>query len=101
MADSQNSQPANDFPPRTREPGARVGVCRAFANLPRSFRARLSPAGTLQNLLVAFLVSAVTALPATPAGVPFWVARGVHGPSRIRGGVDHKPVPRLGGVAVC
>ncbi len=55
----------------------------------------------MQNLLVAFLVSAVTALLVTPAVVRFSVARGVYGHSRIKEGVEHKPVPRLGGVAVC
>jgi UDP-GlcNAc:undecaprenyl-phosphate GlcNAc-1-phosphate transferase len=53
------------------------------------------------NLLIAFLAAALTALLVTPAVVRMSVARGVYGHSRIREGVQHKPVPRLGGVAVC
>ncbi|HEX2205368.1 MAG TPA: MraY family glycosyltransferase [Longimicrobium sp.] len=52
-------------------------------------------------IALAFLVSALTALLVTPAVVRFLTARGVYGHSRKREGVQHQPVPRLGGVAVC
>jgi UDP-GlcNAc:undecaprenyl-phosphate GlcNAc-1-phosphate transferase len=55
----------------------------------------------VQILLAAFLVSALTALVVTPVVLRTLLARGIYGHARIREGVEHKPVPRLGGVAVC
>jgi UDP-GlcNAc:undecaprenyl-phosphate GlcNAc-1-phosphate transferase len=55
----------------------------------------------VQILLVAFLASALTALAVTPLVLRVLLARGIYGHARIREGVEHKPVPRLGGVAVC
>ena len=55
----------------------------------------------MQILLVAFLASALTALAVTPLVLRVLLARGIYGHARIREGVEHKPVPRLGGVAVC
>jgi len=52
-------------------------------------------------LLFAFLASAVTALAVTPLVLRVLLARGIYGHTRIREGVEHKRVPRLGGVAVC
>ena len=37
----------------------------------------------------------------TPLVLRVLLARGIYGHARIREGVEHKPVPRLGGVAVC
>jgi UDP-GlcNAc:undecaprenyl-phosphate/decaprenyl-phosphate GlcNAc-1-phosphate transferase len=51
-------------------------------------------------LVIAFLVSAFAALLATPAAVRVLTARGIYGHSRKKEGVQHQPVPRLGGVAV-
>lgn len=55
----------------------------------------------MRILLLAFLASAATALAVTPLVLRVLLARGIYGHSRIREGVEHKPVPRLGGVAVC
>ncbi|SOD02581.1 UDP-GlcNAc:undecaprenyl-phosphate GlcNAc-1-phosphate transferase [bacterium JGI 053] len=55
----------------------------------------------VQILIVAFLASALTALAVTPLVLRVLLARGIYGHARIREGVEHKPVPRLGGVAVC
>jgi len=55
----------------------------------------------VQILLAAFLVSALTAFVVTPVVLRVLLARGIYGHARIREGVEHKPVPRLGGVAVC
>jgi len=51
-------------------------------------------------LLFAFLASALTAFVVTPVVLRALLARGIYGHARIREGVEHKPVPRLGGVAV-
>lgn len=51
--------------------------------------------------LFAFLISALTALLVTPLLLRALLARGIYGHARIKEGVEHKPVPRLGGVAVC
>jgi len=48
----------------------------------------------------AALASAVTAFVVTPLLLRALLARGIFGHSRIREGVEHNPVPRLGGVAV-
>jgi UDP-GlcNAc:undecaprenyl-phosphate GlcNAc-1-phosphate transferase len=50
---------------------------------------------------LAFLVSALTALAVTPLVLRALLARGIYGHARLREGVQHQPVPRLGGVAVC
>ncbi|HKP75864.1 MAG TPA: MraY family glycosyltransferase, partial [Longimicrobiaceae bacterium] len=55
----------------------------------------------MRILLVAFLASALTALAVTPLLLRALLARGIYGHARIKEGVEHKPVPRLGGVAVC
>ena len=55
----------------------------------------------MADLAIAFLLSALTALLVTPAVVRFSVARGVYGHARVKAGVQRRPVPRLGGVAVC
>jgi UDP-GlcNAc:undecaprenyl-phosphate GlcNAc-1-phosphate transferase len=52
-------------------------------------------------LVPAFLVSALAAFVITPLLLRVLLANGVYGHSRIREGVEHNPVPRLGGVAVC
>lgn len=52
-------------------------------------------------LPVAFLASAATAFVVTPLLLRALLARGIYGHSRMREGVEHNPVPRLGGVAVC
>lgn len=49
----------------------------------------------------AFLTSALTALVVTPLLLRALLARGIYGHARIKEGVEHIPVPRLGGVAVC
>lgn len=48
----------------------------------------------------AFLASALTAFVVTPLLLRALLAYGILGHSRIREGVEHNPVPRLGGVAV-
>jgi UDP-GlcNAc:undecaprenyl-phosphate GlcNAc-1-phosphate transferase len=52
-------------------------------------------------ILLAFLASALVALAVTPLLLRSLLARGIYGHARIKEGVEHKPVPRLGGVAVC
>ena len=52
-------------------------------------------------LIAAFAMAALTAFVVTPVVVRAAVSRGVYGHARIREGVEHKPVPRLGGIAVC
>jgi UDP-GlcNAc:undecaprenyl-phosphate GlcNAc-1-phosphate transferase len=49
---------------------------------------------------IAFVASALAAFLVTPLLLSALLARGVYGHSRIREGVEHNPVPRLGGVAV-
>ncbi|HET7231353.1 MAG TPA: MraY family glycosyltransferase [Longimicrobium sp.] len=55
----------------------------------------------MPNVPIAFLASAITAFVVTPLLLRALLARGIYGHSRIREGVEHNPVPRLGGVAVC
>lgn len=55
----------------------------------------------MPSLLAAFAVSALTALAVTPLVLRVLVARGIYGSSRVKEGVEHVPVPRLGGIAVC
>ncbi|HSU15202.1 MraY family glycosyltransferase [Longimicrobium sp.] len=52
-------------------------------------------------ILTALLVSVGTAVAVTPLLLRFLLARGIYGHARVKEGVEHKPVPRLGGVAVC
>ena len=52
-------------------------------------------------ILTALLASAATALAVTPLLLRFLLARGIFGHARVKEGVEHKPVPRLGGVSVC
>jgi UDP-GlcNAc:undecaprenyl-phosphate GlcNAc-1-phosphate transferase len=52
-------------------------------------------------LLIALATSAVTALAVTPVVLRALLAKGIYGHARVKEGVEHKPVPRLGGVAVC
>lgn len=49
---------------------------------------------------IAFVASALAAFLVTPLLLRALLSRGVYGHSRIREGVEHNPVPRLGGVAV-
>ncbi|MBV9109811.1 MAG: undecaprenyl/decaprenyl-phosphate alpha-N-acetylglucosaminyl 1-phosphate transferase [Gemmatimonadetes bacterium] len=66
-----------------------------------SARAPSARSAFVAIILVAFLASAVTALAVTPLLLRQLLARGIYGHARVKEGVEHKPVPRLGGVAVC
>ena len=52
-------------------------------------------------LLTALLASVATALAVTPLLLRLLLARGIYGHARVKEGVEHRNVPRLGGVAVC
>ncbi|HEX8245791.1 MAG TPA: MraY family glycosyltransferase [Longimicrobium sp.] len=52
-------------------------------------------------LLTALLASTAMAVAVTPMLLRFLLARGIYGHARVKEGVEHRPVPRLGGVAVC